>query len=79
LIEVQSLTKVSSREAPAISSVSFNVGNGEVVGFVGLNGAGKTTTIRIAVGVSLPTSGTVLLDGHNITVADTDEEDFARR
>lgn len=41
--------------------------NGEVVGFVGLNGAGKTTTIRIAVGVSLPTSGTVLIDGHDIT------------
>ena len=37
------------------------------MGFVGLNGAGKTTTIRIAVGVSLPTAGTVLVDGHDIT------------
>ena len=68
MIEVKQATKVfSSRHGPAINSVSFDVKNGEVVGFVGLNGAGKTTTIRIAVGVSLPTSGTVLIDGHDIT------------
>ncbi len=58
----------SAKHGPAISSVSFNVGNGEIVGFVGLNGAGKTTTIRIAVGVTLPTSGTAFIDGHDITV-----------
>ncbi len=33
---------------------------------MGLNGAGKTTTIRIAVGVSLPTSGTAIVDSHDI-------------
>ncbi len=69
LLEIKNATKTfSSKQGPAISSVSFNVGNGEVVGFVGLNGAGKTTTIRIAVGVSLPTAGTVVVDGHDITV-----------
>ena len=68
MIEVRQATKIfSSRQGPAINAVSFDVKNGEVVGFVGLNGAGKTTTIRIAVGVSLPTSGTVLIDGHAIT------------
>lgn len=68
MIEVRQATKIfSSKQGPAINSVSFDVKNGEVVGFVGLNGAGKTTTIRIAVGVSLPTSGTVLIDGHDIT------------
>src|SRR5712692_10177283 len=67
LLEIKNATKTfSSKQGPAISSVSFNVGNGEVVGFVGLNGAGKTTTIRIAVGVSLPTAGTVVVDGHDI-------------
>ena len=68
MFEIRAATKVfSAKQGPAISSVSFDVRNGEIVGFVGLNGAGKTTTIRIAVGVSLPTSGTVVIDGHDIT------------
>ena len=68
MFEIKAATKVfSAKQGPAISSVSFDVRNGEIVGFVGLNGAGKTTTIRIAVGVSLPTSGTVVIDGHDIT------------
>ncbi len=68
MFEIKAATKIfSAKQGPAISNVSFDVRNGEIVGFVGLNGAGKTTTIRIAVGVSLPTSGTVLIDGHDIT------------
>src|SRR5713226_5189439 len=68
MLEIRNATKTfSAKQGPAINSVSFNVANGEIVGFVGLNGAGKTTTIRIAVGVSLPTSGTVIVDGHDIT------------
>ncbi|TMI52412.1 ABC transporter ATP-binding protein [Candidatus Bathyarchaeota archaeon] len=68
MFEIKAATKVfSAKQGPAISSVSFDVRNGEIVGFVGLNGAGKTTTIRIAVGVSLPTSGTVVIDGRDIT------------
>ncbi len=67
MIKIDGLTKVFSRKAgPAIDSVSFDVGNGEIVGFVGLNGAGKTTTIRVAAGVSIPSSGTVTVDGHDI-------------
>ncbi len=50
----------------ALDNVSFEVRNGEVVGFVGLNGAGKTTTIRIAVGVLPPDSGDVLIDGYSV-------------
>jgi len=67
LFEIRELTKVfASKQGPAIDSVSFDVGDGEIVGFVGLNGAGKTTTIRLAVGVSIPTSGTVKVDGYDI-------------
>lgn len=68
MIEVKGLTKIfSAKQGPAINTVSFDVKNGEIVGFVGLNGAGKTTTIRIGVGVSLPTSGSISIDGHDIT------------
>ncbi len=67
MIVVENLTKVYGRGQPAaVDSVSFEVRNGEIVGFVGLNGAGKTTTIRTSAGVILPTSGTVLVDGHDI-------------
>jgi ABC-2 type transport system ATP-binding protein len=67
VLEIKSLTKrFTNAEAPAIDSVDFDVKDGEVVGFVGLNGAGKTTTIRIATGISLPTVGTVMVDGHDI-------------
>ncbi|MEM1646345.1 MAG: ABC transporter ATP-binding protein [Ignisphaera sp.] len=50
----------------ALDSVSFDVRNGEVVGFVGPNGAGKSTTIRICVGVLPPDEGDVLVNGYSI-------------
>ena len=72
MIRAANLTKHYGRGETKVSTlddVSFSVEDGEVVGFVGLNGAGKTTTIRVASGVSLPTSGAVTIDGHDI-VAD---------
>ena len=67
MIAIQGLSKRWSWGKPlAIDSVSFDVNDGETVGFVGLNGAGKTTTIRVAAGANLPTAGTVLIDGHDI-------------
>ena len=65
-IEVDTVSKSFGR-VKALDGVSFAVGNGEVVGYVGLNGAGKTTTIRIVVGVLPPDSGDVLIDGYSVT------------
>ncbi|PMB75384.1 MAG: ABC transporter ATP-binding protein, partial [Fervidicoccus fontis] len=50
MIEINNISKYFGN-VKAIENVSFNVSNGEIVGYVGLNGAGKTTTIRVAVGV----------------------------
>ncbi len=67
MLKFDSLTKNFTRHGnPAIDSVTFEVKDGEIVGFVGLNGAGKTTTIRVGCGVALPTSGTVVVEGHDI-------------
>ena len=67
MIQIEKLSKSYGRKQPlAISDVDFEVKDGEVLGFVGLNGAGKTTTIRVAAGVSLPTRGSVQIDGKDI-------------
>ena len=50
-----------------VNDVNLIVGQGEVVGLLGPNGAGKTTTFYIIVGLTQPDTGSVLLDGQDIT------------
>jgi ABC-2 type transport system ATP-binding protein len=50
----------------AVSDLSFEVAAGNVLGLIGPNGAGKTTTLRALSGVIPPTSGRLLIDGHDI-------------
>lgn len=50
----------------AVRHVTFHVGRGEVVGFLGLNGAGKTTTLRMLAGSLGPTSGRVVINGYDL-------------
>ena len=65
MIEIRGVSKRFGRVV-ALDRVSFEVRNGEVVGYVGPNGAGKTTTIRIAVGVLPPDAGDVYIDGYSV-------------
>jgi branched-chain amino acid transport system ATP-binding protein len=51
----------------AIKGISLTVNDGEIVTLIGANGAGKTTTLRTISGLKKPTSGTILLDGADIT------------
>jgi ABC-2 type transport system ATP-binding protein len=60
----------------AVDDLTFAVGSGEIVGLIGPNGAGKTTTLRALAGILRPTSGTVRIDGHDIT---TDPIEAKRR
>lgn len=50
-----------------VNNVSFNVGQGEIVGLLGPNGAGKTTSFYMVVGLVKPDGGDVFLDDENIT------------
>ena len=57
----------SYRGRKVVQNVSLEIRQGEVVGLLGPNGAGETTTFYIIVGLTSPDSGSVLLDGQEIT------------
>ena len=65
-LEVCDLNK-SYRGRKVVSSVSFGIAPGEVVGLLGPNGAGKTTTFHMVIGLTSPESGSVHLNGEDIT------------
>ncbi len=50
----------------AVRGISFKVEKGEVLGFLGPNGAGKSTTMRMITGFLPPTSGTAVVNGHDV-------------
>ncbi len=53
------------KEVLAVDHIDLDVHAGDVYGFLGPNGAGKTTTLRMALGLIMPTEGTVELFGHD--------------
>lgn len=64
-IEARSLSKHYGTLV-AVDELSFEVGSGEVLGFLGPNGAGKSTTMKMLTGFLTPTSGTAIINGHDI-------------
>lgn len=58
-----SFIKPKTKIIKAVNDISFNVNEGEIVGFIGRNGAGKSTTIKMLTGILYPTSGRVLVNG----------------
>ena len=66
ILEVQNLEK-AYRGRRVVNDVSLTISSGEVVGLLGPNGAGKTTTFYMIVGLTTPDSGSVHLDGEEIT------------
>jgi ABC-2 type transport system ATP-binding protein len=67
IIEVKNLTKVYPGGTKAVDSVSFQVREGEFFGFLGPNGAGKSTTMNMLVNLVKKTSGSVKIDGFEVT------------
>ena len=65
VISIRGLSKTYASGLEALRPLDLDIGKGEIFALLGPNGAGKTTMINIVCGIVTPTSGTVLVDGHD--------------
>lgn len=82
IIQIRNLTKVfGTGEAAltALDNISLDVCPGEIFGIIGLSGAGKSTLVRCLNLLERPTSGSVLVDGREMTTLSEKELRLARR
>ncbi|MBO5571273.1 MAG: ABC transporter ATP-binding protein [Ruminococcus sp.] len=82
VLEVKDLTKIygeGESEVVALDHVSFSVEKGEFVAIVGASGSGKSTLMNQIGGIDIPTSGSVRIEGREITEMAEDELAIFRR
>jgi putative ABC transport system ATP-binding protein len=82
ILEVKELTKTYGKgdtEVSALDHVSFNVEKGEFVAIVGASGSGKSTLMHMLGGVDRPTSGSVIIDGNDLSHFNESEMAIFRR
>ena len=65
MIKVKDLSK-NYGTVEAVKSISFDLNDGEVIGFLGANGAGKTTTLKMMTGYLVPSEGSITVNGLDI-------------
>lgn len=65
VLEVKNINKFFGKKQ-ILKDISFDIEEGEILGFVGPNGSGKTTTIKIILGLQKASSGEVYINGKNI-------------
>src|SRR5688500_12202408 len=65
LLQVTNLTK-KFKNFTAVDNISFEILEGEILGFLGPNGAGKTTTIQMLLGLITPTEGQITIFGKDL-------------
>lgn len=82
VLEVKELTKKygeGESEVIALDHVSFSVERGEFVAIIGASGSGKSTLMNMIGGIDHPTSGSIIIDGHEIQAMSEDELAIFRR
>jgi len=70
IIEINNLTKIYQEDAEvvkALDGVNLTIGKGEFTAIVGPSGSGKTTLLNMIGGLDAPTSGTIVVDGIEVT------------
>jgi len=81
-IEGQSIVKqyrVGTVDTPVLRSISLKIARGEFVSIMGPSGSGKSTLLYILSGLDMPTKGSVLLNGRNISGMDDAKKSIMRR
>ena len=68
MISFKNVSKTFDGGVKAVDDVSFEVNEGEIVGFIGPNGSGKTTSMKMLTGILNPDSGTIEVGGYNVAV-----------
>jgi ABC-2 type transport system ATP-binding protein len=66
VLSISKLTKTYASGLQALKSVDLQIEKGEIFALLGPNGAGKTTLISVVCGIVTPSSGSVVVDGHDI-------------
>ena len=66
MIQVENITKRYGNFT-AVDGISFDIDEGEIVGFLGPNGAGKSTTMNMITGFIEPSEGRIIVDGYDIS------------
>jgi len=79
ILEIENLSKIYDSNVKALTDVSFNVNRGEFVAIIGLSGSGKSTLLRCINRLIDPTSGSVVLNGKDISKESQDNLRNVRR
>ena len=74
LLELRNITKRFG-ETDVLNGITLSIEKGEFITFLGASGCGKTTTLRIIAGLEQPDSGSVFLDGKEVTGLSPNERD----
>ena len=79
MIHMRNICKTYDTGAVALDNVNIDIAKGEFVFIVGASGAGKSTFIKMLFREELPTSGKLLVNGHDVIIMDRKEVPYLRR
>lgn len=66
-LEINNVSKIFGKDTVAVDNFNLHMEQGELVSFLGPSGCGKTTTLRMVAGFETPTTGQIIIDGHDVT------------